>query len=369
MDNQQYRYIGHGLVALVFCFALLSSAFLISGDQYGKVNLLYLLLLFVVWPLLSLVLSVSASLMRSKKSSVSTLLSLPIWPNAWQSAINDLKRSGSYPLWLFAQGQKLALTFSVGSLIAFLFVLLFNDVTFVWRSTLLSAEQLFPVLNTLAKPWFFLQEAQPLENMVRAAQDSRLNSGDASQLSTASSWWLYVLMSQIFYAIMPRTVLYLWGRLQLAKHIATLKKEELSVSAADLSSAQQPEQLKDVVELANQVQGYVLLSATALPDVLKQQLYQHLGTPEFEYVLSHQENTDNEEKAILDKRKKVLVVAAWEPPLGELADFMALTQGVIIPIDWKNEQFCQLSQLHLDEWRRFCYPMKQWQLQLVEIDQ
>jgi hypothetical protein len=369
VDSQQYRYISRGLVGLVFCFALLSSALLISGDQYGKVNLLYLLLLFVAWPLLSLVISISSVFAGSKKSGAAALLSLPIWPNAWQSTINDLKRSKSYPLWLFSQGQKLALTFSVASLIAFLFVLLFNDVTFVWRSTLLSAEQLFPMLKALAKPWFFYESAQPLAEMVRAAQDSRLSTGNISQLSAASSWWLYVLMSQIFYAIIPRTGLFYWGRFRLSQHIANAEKETVSARFMDQKINQQSESLKEVVELADPLQEYVLLSATVLPKSLKQHMYQQIGKPKFEYVLSGQENDDSEEKAILDNCKKVLVVAAWEPPLGELADFMALTQGIIIPVDWKGEQFCQISELHLDEWRRFCFPMKQWQLQLMEIDQ
>ena len=263
----------------------------------------------------------------------------------------------------------MALTFSIASLAAFLFVLLFNDVTFVWRSTLLSAEQLFPILQALAKPWIFFEGAQPLEAMVHAAQDSRLSNNATSQLSAASSWWLYVLMSQIVYAIIPRAGLFIWGRIRLSQHIASIEKESARISAVDQSANEQPEPLKEVVELVDQLEEYVLLSATVLPDSLKQHLYQQIGNPKFEYVLSGQESTDIEEKAVLDTRKKVLVVAAWEPPLGELADFMVLTQGVIIPVDWKSEQFCQLSELHLDEWRRFCFPMKQWQLQLLEIDQ
>ncbi len=371
MEIKQYRYISHGLVGLVFCFALLSSAFLISGDQYGKVNLLFLLLLFVAWPLFSLVLSLVSAFSHSKKSSASLLLSLPIWPTTWQLAINDLKRAGTYPFWLFAQGQKLALTFSVASLIAFLFVLLFNDVTFVWRSTLLSADQIFPVLNTLAKPWFFIETAQPLPEMVRIAQDSRLSVN--SQLTAAGSWWLYVLMSQVFYAIFPRSVLFIWGKVRLSRYQLSLEKNTKSTHEAEseLGNAfvPQAEPLKDVVQLASQSQEYVLLSGVTLPEVLKQELYKQIGVAQQEYELSAQENAGNEAKAIQDSRKKVLIVAAWEPPLGELADFMALTEGVIIPVDWRNDKFCQLSELHLDEWRRFCHAMKQWQLQLVEVSQ
>ena len=48
-------------------------------------------------------------------------------------------------------------------------------------------------------------------------------------------------------------------------------------------------------------------------------------------------------------------------------DFMQQTTGIIMPLDWQGEQFQRISDLHLDEWRRFCYPLSRWQLQQLGV--
>jgi len=52
--------------------------------------------------------------------------------------------------------------------------------------------------------------------------------------------------------------------------------------------------------------------------------------------------------------------------MGELEDFMRESKGVLLILDWDEDKFQQISPVHLDEWRRFCFPIKNWQLQQLE---
>ncbi|MEH6443081.1 MAG: DUF2868 domain-containing protein [Oceanospirillaceae bacterium] len=373
MATEQNRPISNGLAALVFCAAIFSSALLIGGDQFGRVNLLYLLLLFVAWPVLSLMFALFLYWGKSEKGLVVWLLTMPIWPKPWLLNLNTLKHQGLLSLWVFTQSQKLALVFSAGCILSFIFVLLFNDVSFVWRSTLLQAEQIYPLLNWLAKPWFFIDQAQPVLAMVEISQDSRLSLNP--QLSSTGVWWRYIFWAQLCYAVTPRLLLYIWG----AKKLQQLEREALAssqklahtadhdASLAQKSAENAKTQLTEVISNDHHLGDYVLLSWVQLPQALLNKLTAVLGMPVAVYQIGAQASLESEQQALQDTRKKLLIVAAWEPPMGELEDFMQQTTGIIMPLDWQGEQFQTISDLHLDEWRRFCYPLSRWQLQQLGV--
>lgn len=373
MSTEQNRPISNGLAVLVFCAAIFSSALLIGGDQFGRVNLLYLLLLFVAWPVLSLILALFLYWGKSEKGLVVWLLSIPVWPRSWLLSLDALKQQGLLPLWVFTQSQKLALVFSAGCILSFIFVLLFNDVTFVWRSTLLQSQQIYPLLSWLAKPWFFIYQAQPVLAMVEISQDSRLSLNP--QLASAGVWWRYIFWAQLCYAITPRLVLYIWGLKKLRKierealkgSLPLVKADVHDTSLAKKNATNTKAQLTEVISNDHHLGEYVLLSWVQLPEVLLNKLTAVLGVPVTVYQIGAQASLESEQNALEDKRKKLLIVAAWEPPMGELEDFMQQTTGIIMPLDWQGEQFQTISDLHLDEWRRFCYPFSRWQLQQLGV--
>ncbi len=359
-----YQQISSGLSVLVFGAAIVSSSVLISGDQLGRVNLLYLLILFVAWPVVSLLLMVILSVIKTEKSLVNALLAIPIWPRTWLDTVSQLKRTGLFKQWLFCQSQKMALVFNAGCLLAFVFVLLFNDVTFVWRSTLLNASQVLPVLETIALPWLFIDSAQPLLSMLEMAQDSRLSLNP--HLVAASAWWQYIFMAQVVYALMPRLCLYLVSRKQLLNALAAseIAAKNSRDFAAHSSTVSQRPNLKKISRTSAVSGNYVLLNWAGLPERLISQVEQVYGTNERVYSLNEMTDLASELTVINDDRVKLLIVAAWEPPMGELEDFMRQTQGIVLPLDWSSDQFQSISALHLDEWRRFCFALPNWELQL-----
>ncbi len=364
MVSEILHKISHGLSVLVFGFALIGSATLISGDSFGRVNLLYLLLLFVLWPIVSLCSALLFAMYKRDKRFIVLLLAIPIWPRSWIDAITQLKRDELFHAWLFKESQKLVLFFSIGCLTSFVFVLLFNDVTFVWRSTLLSVEQVYPLLKAIAYPWFFLEKAQPGVNLVAIARDSRLTVN--TDLAAASLWWRYVLMAQLCYALLPRLALYIWATRQFKQAIINLEATPISGGLMAHKPAQKP-LLKSVSKNTQPLKDYLLLSWNSLPTTVLKSIEETLGSPAIHYELGANLTPEIESEILANSRDKVLIVAAWEPPMGQLEDFMQCTQGIIIPIDWQAEKLCHVSDLHLEEWRRFCYPLADWRLQQIDI--
>jgi hypothetical protein len=57
-----------------------------------------------------------------------------------------------------------------------------------------------------------------------------------------------------------------------------------------------------------------------------------------------------------------VLVKSWEPPMGELRDFLqSLPQpGFVLPLDWHESQLRAVKASHLKEWRRFSASLSGW---------
>ena len=143
-----------------FLLGLFLSWSLLSGDQQGRVNLLQLVAIYVFLPIFSLLFS-SVSLLIGKSWNFAKLISvIPLWSQQ-NNELLHLIRHPQAKLYFFYQSQLAALSFSLASLLVLLMLLVSTDVNFIWRSTLLNAEQLYWLLDCLATPWSFWPSAQP----------------------------------------------------------------------------------------------------------------------------------------------------------------------------------------------------------------
>jgi len=349
---------------LAFLIAFIITVGLMMGDQYGRVNLLYLLLVFVFVPVTSLFITLYSVFFKSQFNLSALFLQLPLWPRDWLDITVELQKAKSRKPWLFYQSQKVALMLSVGALAAFFCTLLLSDVSFVWRSTLLSAEHVFPLLQIVALPWLFIETAQPLMVHVLSSQDSRLTT--TAELVGTGVWWRYILMAQLFYVLLPRTVLFIIGQKQLRKVNASLASEALSHDTKSTENEINSDQLEVLQQQRLDLSQATLLNWAVLPAVLQTELVAKYGAPEHCYKIGASASAADIDKALSDPLDKYVIVAAWEPPMGELEDFMRESKGVLLILDWDDDKFQQISPVHLDEWRRFCFPIKNWQLQQLE---
>jgi len=147
----------------------------LSGDSPGRVNLLFLLMLFAFVPVIGLIMSIGFIVSGRGRGLAGWILELPFLPPRLAAEVLNLGLSGSRKSWLFYQTQVLALSFALGGLLVYLLLLIVSDISFVWRSTLLEAADLLPVLPVLAMPWWFWPEAQPGLDLLRQTQDFRLS--------------------------------------------------------------------------------------------------------------------------------------------------------------------------------------------------
>ncbi len=347
----------------------------LAGDALGRVNLLYVLMLFAFLPVLALALSILLWLSGSTKGLVGGLLELPILPRQFRVATMELASSGKRKAWLFYQTQCLTLSFALGGMLVYLLLLLGSDISFVWRSTLLEASDLLPLLQTLAIPWLFWPEAQPGLELLQQTQDFRL-SAQTTDAPVLGQWWKFILAAQCTYNLLPRTLMLVVSRYRYLRQTDTPPQ--------DISTHPSPSRLNtstDNTALAPVVFSvgapYILLNWADAPLQCQQSVTRFLGTATSTMDVGPLVEPESININPLDQ-SVVVLVKSWEPPLAELSDYLLslpsadsisgsnsgpeAAQRFLLPLDWTEAQVVPTRSNHLNEWRRFCSTLPGWQL-------
>lgn len=334
------------------------SIFGLSGDEFGRVNVLYLLLIFAVVPVASVCLSL-ISLLSGKGLNFARLLSgLP--STHLQRALGKVRYGPPVmeKYWFFLQSQLAALAYAFGGILVFFMLLLVTDLHFVWRSTLLTPEQVQPVLSFFAKPWWFWEAAQPTQAWLSATRDSRLLQNYASSYDF-SVWWPFVVALQVFYAVLLRGCLYLLFRMLLSSKLINPCSDAPKPAGFQRSFAKETTvhlapirtQLPNEVSVINWGQfSEAVMDQVHVPAKYLSVLSVHAGSKGA--VLQDAQS----------QKDPLVLVKAWEPPLGELADFLSESGGCLMPIDVTEERVIAPAKVHLSEWRRFAASVPGWQI-------
>lgn len=359
MEPQSFTQFSRAISLLVFLFGAISAGAIISGDELGRVNLIHYILLFCLLPLASLVLMLWTSVNSDKKGHylTSMILAIPIWPRAWLDDLQALKQQNLFKCWLAFVSQLVGLFFSLGCLVAFLLVLLFSDISFVWRSTLLNAEHIYPFLRALAWPWQFIPSAQPIEQTLIASQELRFS--EQSQTSVDyGSWWAFLFTAQVCYALIPRALGAIWAKVSLTQAIRKYGQNTSKVPAPLVNQVPADVNLEPIDEQRPNIGPYNVVCWLALDEDMVERAVAGFGPPERVYQAGF--HGEDEQVAIADKLTQVVLVAAWEPPLGELKDFLDNGNGIIMPLDFNGKTWQTIAPHYLDEWRRFAQSQKNW---------
>lgn len=340
------------ILAIGFFIGLILSLSALSGDDSGRVNLLYLLLVFLLLPLLGAVISV-LSLFGNKGINLARLASLlPIWSQTQKNTLRKIRQSHMDKPWLFLQSQAAALAYSAASLFVFMILLLTTDINFVWRSTLLEAEQLLPLLTFLASPWFFWDLAQPSLELLQATQDSRLTQ-TYSNTESFGQWWAFVLATQLVYSFFLRGMLLVIGKFWLRQLDNKKTEQQLAKSKKNAPLAKEKTSSTEAI-------GHSLPSNYALNNwagLSAEKLSQLALQPNQELHINILDNVQHD-------GQQLLLVKAWEPPMGELQDYMLDGQGLLFPINTVGGKLTPPEKKHLQEWLRFVSQIPNWSIYL-----
>jgi len=360
VDQQLFSHFSRAISVLVFVFGALSCGAIISGDDLGRVNLIHYLLLFSILPLITLVAMLLGLFSQSTDTRFLSnfLLSLPIWPRPWLTQLRALKQHQLLDRWIAFISQLIGLSFGLGCLSAFIVVLLFSDVSFVWRSTLLNAQDVYPFLAALAWPWQFIESAQPIKEVLIASQELRYLPSDKPSVDYGT-WWQFLFVAQIFYGIIPRLIGTLWTKWVFNQAFKTHIADNTVLSPL---VNQQPIdiELAPISDNRPQLDNYNVICWLSLPPTMMERAINNFSSPQMIYQAGF--HGDDEQAAIDDPLPQLVLVAAWEPPLGELADFLARGQGVIMPLDFNQNSWQPLAKRDVDEWQRFAQSQPNWTL-------
>ncbi|MEJ2530690.1 MAG: DUF2868 domain-containing protein [Halioglobus sp.] len=368
---------------------LLSGGFLIAGfltmvgflfaHGQGMVNVLWFFAFFV---LLQLAMSLF---------SAATLVSVALGNAPSPLSINParLLASRTLPDWrrwrefqdviqlvFLRYGQGMGIGFVGGALLAFIVVPAVNDFSFMWSSTFQltdSAMQRF--VHVVTAPWSQWLPAATVDAQV--ITDSRYQPAAArpgpARIESMRSWWPFLFMSMLVYALLPRLLL---GWLSRRLYRRRLQRAFIGYPGADLilrrmkqpliqsqgAAGSEPRpgshgELLEEFRLPDD--GVLVISwAGALDEGDLDQYRELRGT---DPAMLTQAGTSLEaDRAAIDRARQedsqllILVVKAWEPPMSDLADFIVeIARGGSSVLFLQPLRDTGIPEDRLDDWRRF----------------
>ncbi len=336
----------------------LLSFFLLNGDEQGRVNLFYLLLIFLIFPVLGLVVSLFSLASGRGLNLARIVTKLSFLGISQSSVLRQLRQRHLDKHWFFLQSQFAMLAYSLAGILTLLLLLLATDINFVWRSTILTADDIYPFLKVMALPWWFWESAQPTITLLERTQDSRLLQLYDTPANLAL-WWPFILATQVFYAFLLRGMLLLAARSIIKNRMASDFEQQLH-QRIHQNKRRQPEQVT-LSEVHHQLpQHYAVINWSALPALIVSQL--DIDSEQTKLIAGPLASEEEQSQAEQYPGCKLVLVKAWEPPLGELQDFLKQGQGLLYPVNYQQQTLCDADSKHLDEWRRFCSELENWQL-------
>lgn len=174
-------------------------------------------------------------------SQINTNQFSKLWENIKQLKIRQ-KLYGSVEKWLvISLTQRFSLAFNIGALITCLYLIFFSDLAFAWNTTLkISTEMFHKIIHTIAIPWaVFFPDGVPSLELVEASRYFRLNAEyiksptntNLPQAAIVGGWWLFLMLSLIFYGLIPRIIIFSFAKLKLR-----LSLVKLPLKSADFES-------------------------------------------------------------------------------------------------------------------------------------
>ncbi len=411
-----YRLIGFGMVVIGLLVGWLTVTGLFQYDGAGRVNLVYLLFVFVGLQLALLLLALVAmlpSFVSRRLPGFSSIQEMLKWfsPGRLQGLISRFmsKSEQSEIAQLLGRNQKIfaiigkwqifswsqlfGVSFNFAALITLFVLIAVKDIAFGWSTTLdVQAETILGLTDFLSWPWqIWLPSEVPRLSLVEASRYFRLQEAIATGVDPAilGQWWPFLMLCLFFYGLLPRFMLLLFCRAKLTSAtVRTVRyfpgKEALLdrlnraviethsnrvAGAAQLVDKKTEREGRGDEVAAGSAIILINWSGLELSDSGLLKTLQQAGR--FSIQDSYQAGASRQPKEDLQVIEAIsksssttpigILVKSWEPPLGELEDFIhdlraSITpeQAVrLIPISPEDGKLAEPEQRDIDEWLRF----------------
>ncbi len=337
---------------IVLFLGFLTGVALLSYSGSEPVNVIYLLLVMVGLPLLSMLLSLLSMLFGNIGAKVFAHLSplyylekvVNLLPFAKNITFSSLPFSATLTKWIFLQRvQIFSFLFSLGLFLALILMIISKDIAFGWSTTLqVDAKSFQALLSTLSFPWRdFLPSAVPSLELVELSHYFRLGEHlDSKMIHNADklgAWWQFLAMATLFYSLGLRLIFWIVAHYGFKRQ---LKKESLAIDGVSelikefktpfiSTQSHNDEEHLEIEETLREVdehlgEKYEAILGWNFSDEQLLLIKDSLGVNSKNREVVGGKNSFLEDKKIIEQLKgEVLVyVKAWEPPTMDFMDFL-----------------------------------------------
>jgi hypothetical protein len=286
--------------------------------------------------------------------------------------------------------QSGGLAFGIAALIVLLSQVVIHDLAFGWSTTLqASAPAYHELTSALAWPWRdWMPSAVPSLALVDQSRYFRAAHAVAANPELLGTWWRFITMLWLFYVILPRIVLLALARAhlawrvrhQLAVHPGRVALQERCTtpwidSGEGAGTGTLPPDEGDTVSPSPAMLGHVLIrwADAGDPGLARQ----WLGADALVLDAGGSSSLDADDAVLEQARASggpvIILARGWEPPTGELADFIAHARQRLdkVPIQLLPLAPGRVPTLPaapaLAPWQRFIKHLRQPGVNLVDI--
>ena len=343
-----------GLFSLLFGFFV--GMGLLSYNGVDPVNIIYYLFFAMILPLASMFFALLSIFSSGKLFSLFSLFSLMHWVEklftvfSFKNKFNLITEHISPKLqkWIFLKRlQLLSLFFSIGLLVALIFMIVSQDIAFSWSTTLqVDAKSFHAFLEAVASPWKeVLPTFVPSLELVELSQYYRLGESINSQMlenaDKLGAWWKFLFMSTFVYALVLRFFFYLFSSYTYQKvleneffdldGIKKLLKEFqtpfVSTTAPRVEkhleiNEEEKRQVKEVVETIKEDYNSTIGWNFTSDELILINDSKEIKTSSLNVVGGNCSFSEDERVAQEAKEKILLYVKSWEPPTMDFVDFL-----------------------------------------------
>lgn len=190
----------------------------LSYSPSGRINVLWIVLLWAGLPLLGSVMALWASFFGASRP----------WLFQWRQHQMHWHPSQQQRLEMLALLQRLWIVVALGMLVGYWVLLLFTDLAFGWSSTLIdSGDLILSIAEIISTPWQWLWPAAvPDAELIANTRYLRIDPVNSAN-DFVGDWWRFLMAALLCYNLLPRVLVY--GVIRLRQRM--LKGHELNIRA------------------------------------------------------------------------------------------------------------------------------------------
>ncbi len=373
-----WQRINGGFIVAGTLFGLLTMIGLLFYDGGQRINITVILAFVTFQFLLAL---------------LTTVQSLVGW-QPWRALLRRFQKNPEsfvltklQPVLMARAAQLGGLCFALAGLAILLLMVVLQDLAFGWSTTLeTDASSYHSLITTIAAPWAWLwPAAAPELALVEATRFFRASTGQNSiNPAQWGQWWPFITMLWVTWAMLPRLVLYVLAGILIQRKSRHLLHNHSAMHALMyrmetpvLDTGNEHNDASDEPNTKTQ------LAVQPLPNADIVLCWAGAGDPELPSELNIGKRliakvggrmTLTEDRQVLEQvamqlnkessRCVLLVARSWEPPTGELEDFLSRAQDiwpngiqiVLVPLAINNSREPDAHQVQ--QWLRFAKRIK-----------